>query len=555
MLRALLRTNFQLRRAHGKISAVGKTPSLKSPPSFALLDATGRERSFPSGRPAMLCFVKEDCPTCDFSLPLIDGAFRAFGETADIWAIGQEREGNLKLVARHKLGLPMLDDSALRVSYGFEIEIVPTIVLVGADGAELCRLEGFVRDEWRGLFAKLAEIAGKAAPALDWGAYPAWRAGCGSKSLEPQVAQQLEAEASGSRLRARRIELGSAEDPFEFMFERGLTDGLPVIPPTPERVLAMLQGTRRDPQEVVAIVPPNMAPATVEKIAANAVMAGCRPEYLPVVLAALEAVCTPEFNIHGVMATTWGATPVIVVNGPVRHKIGMNMGRMVLGYGNRANATIGRALKLAIRNLGGARPGEVEQTALGSAGKYTTCFAEWEERNPWQPLHVERGFKREQSVVTVFPVESGSRQVWDQTSRNARSLAASLGLGLEACGHPKAHNYEPEVLIVVAPEHAATFGRDGWTKAQVRERIQEVTARPLAKLLPSSECAVGTPPASLGIKEPTAADLARLIPKFRRPQSINIVVAGGEAGKFTAIFAGWYDPAAARSVSRLIEEV
>jgi hypothetical protein len=503
----------------------------------------------------MLCFVKEDCPTCDLSVPLIDAAFRAMRAKADIWAIGQEREGNLKLVARHGLEVPMLDDSALKVSYGFAIEIVPTIVLVRADGSELRRLEGFVRDEWRSTFKEFAALAGVAEPALDWNSYPAWRAGCGSKSLEPQAAQRLEAEASGSRLRARRIELGSAEDPFEFMFERGLTDGLPVIPPTPERVVAMLKGTRRDAQEVVAIVPPNMAPATVETVAANAVMAGCKPEYLPVVLAALEAACTPEFNVHGVMATTWGATPVIVVNGPIRHRIVMNMGRMVLGYGNRANATIGRALKLVMRNLGGARPGEVEQTTLGSAGKYTTCFAEWEERTPWEPLHVERGFKPEQSVVTVFPLESGSRQVWDQTSRTASSLAASLGLGLEACGHPKAHDYEPEVLIVVAPEHAAVFARDGWTKTQVRERIQEITARPLSELLPSSECAVGTAPGVLGIKEPTTADLARRIPKFREAEGINIVVAGGEAGKFTAIFAGWYDRAAARSVSRVIEEV
>jgi hypothetical protein len=503
----------------------------------------------------MLCFVKEDCPTCNLSLPLIDAAFRALGDKADIWAIGQEREGNLRLITQHRLAVPMLDDSALRISYRFGIEVVPTIVLVDGNGTELHRLEGFVRDEWRDVFSRLAALAGVAEPTVDWGAYPTWRAGCGSKSLEPQIAQRLEAEASGSGLRARRIELGEAEDPFEFMFERGLTDGLPVIPPTTERVIAMLKGTRRDSQEIVAIVPPNMTPATVEKVAANAVMAGCKPEYLPVVLAALEAVCAPEFNIHGVMATTWGATPVIVVNGPIRHKIGMNMGRMALGYGNRANATIGRALKLVMRNLGGARPGEIEQTALGSAGKYTTCFAEWEERSPWEPLHVERGFKREQNVVTVFPLESGSRQVSDQTSRSAKSLAASLGLGLEACGHPKAHNYEPEVLIVVAPEHADTLKRDGWTKAQVRERIQEVTSRPLSELLPDAECAFGTSPASLGIKELTAADLARRVPKFRRAEDINIVVAGGEAGKFTAIFAGWWDARAARSVSRQIEEV
>ena len=144
------------------------------------------------------------------------------------------------------------------------------------------------------------------------------------------------------------------------MFDQGFSDGLPLVPPTPERVVRMFSGTRR-PQEVVAAVPPNMAPATVEKIAINAVMAGCRPEYLPVVIAAVEAVCTDEFNIHGVTATTMGAAPVMVVNGPIRHRIGMNMKLSALGAGSRANATIGRAVRLAVRNMGGARPGGADR--------------------------------------------------------------------------------------------------------------------------------------------------------------------------------------------------
>ena len=278
------------------------------------------------------------------------------------------------------------------------------------------------------------------APAIDWNSYPESRPGCGSKSVEPGIAERLEANARGDKLSARRIELGDAEDVFEFMFERGLTDGLPVVPPTPERVMWMLTGTRRDPREVVAIVPPNLAPVTVEKIAVNAVMAGCKPEYLPVVIAALEAVCTDTFNIHGIMSTTWGATPVMVVNGPIRHRLEMNMGMMALGYGTRSNATIGRALKLVLRNVGGARPGDIERSTLGAPGKFTTCFAEWEERSPWEPLHVERGFDKDENVVTVFGLEAGSRQIADQTSRTARALAGSLGMGLEACWHPKQHD-------------------------------------------------------------------------------------------------------------------
>jgi hypothetical protein len=349
--------------------------------------------------------------------------------------------------------------------------------------------------------------------------------------------------------------LGAAEDEFEFMFERGLTDGLPVIPPTPERVMRMLSGTRRDPRETLGVVPPNLAPATVEKVAANAVMAGCKPEYMPVVLAALEAVLTPEFNAHGVMATTWGATPVIIVNGPIRHRIGMNMGMMALGYGTRANATIGRAVKLVLRNIGGARPGEIERSTFGSIGKFTTCFAEWEERSPWEPLHVERGFARDESVVTVFGIESGSRQVADQLSRTARALVGSLGLGLEACWHPKQHG-AGEALLVISPEHADTIARDGWSKGQVRERIQEVTSRPIRELVPDDDVGEGMPLRYFGIAQPSAEQLEQKVAKFRKPENINIIVAGGEAGKFSAIFAGWVSgPMGSMSVSRRIEEV
>jgi hypothetical protein len=339
------------------------------------------------------------------------------------------------------------------------------------------------------------------------------------------------------------------------MFERGLTDGLPVVPPTPERVAWMLTGTRRDPREVIATVAPNLAPLTVEKVAVNAVMAGCRPAYLPVVIAALEAVCTDTFNIHGVMATTWGATPVIIVNGPIRRRLGMNMGIMALGYGSRPNATIGRAVKLVLRNVGGSRPGDIERSALGAIGKFTTCFAEWEERSPWEPLHVERGFQKDESVVTVFGLEAGSRQIADQTSRTARALVGSLGLGLEACWHPKQHG-SGEVLLVISPEHADTIARDEWSKGQVRNRIQEITARPLRELLPDAESGEGMPLKAFGLKDPTPEQLEQRIPKFRSAGNINIIVAGGEGGKFSAVFAGWVSgPMGSSSVSRLIEEL
>ena len=207
------------------------------------------------------------------------------------------------------------------------------------------------------MVAELMKPHPSATCAVDWDSLPSWRPGCGSLSVDPLHAERLKAEAENSPIRARRIEMGSQDDEFEFMFDQGFTDGLPVIPPTPQRVLRMLQGTSLDPQDVIATMPPNMAKVTVEKVAINAVMAGCRPEYLPVVLAAVDAVCTDEFNIHGVMATTMGASPVMIVNGPIRHLLKMNMGLGALGQGNRANATIGRALRLVIRNIGGAKPG------------------------------------------------------------------------------------------------------------------------------------------------------------------------------------------------------
>jgi len=518
-------------------------------PEFSLTDLAGTEHRFPSQRHILLCFVKEDCPTCQLTMPLIEDAHRAFASKLEVLAIGQEAEGNAKLVAAHHLKTPMLDDSALRVSFAYDLEIVPTIILASPDGSEIRRFVGFDKPDWQSMITELAKLSGLAEPRIDWAKYPQQRPGCGSKSVEPEIAERMEAEARGERMTARQIEVGE-QDVFEFMFERGLTDGLPVVPPTPERVRWMLTGTHRDPREVIAALPPNMGPATIEKIAVNAVMAGCKPEYLPVVIAAMEAVAMPEFNAHGIMSTTWGATPVIVVNGPIRERIGLNMGMMALGYGHRANATIGRAVKLTLRNVGGAKPGDIERSTLGSIGKFTTCFAEFEERSPWEPLHVERGFKKEESVVTVFGLESGSRQIADQTSRSARALCGSLGLGLEGCWHPKQHG-AGEILLIVCPEHADTIARDKWSKTQVRARIQEITSRPVRELIADEETGEGIPLKAVANRTPE--QLEERIPKFRKAENINMIVAGGEAGKFSAVFAGWVSgPMGSSSVSRRI---
>ena len=431
---------------------------MAQPPAFLLEDDRGKQHAFPGARPAFVCFVKEDCPTCNDVMPLIETAYRDLADRVDFFVCGQTRAGNRALAEKHGLTLPILDDSSLKVSFAWNIDIVPTLHVVDAGGRSRHRCVGFAREEWRQAMGDLAGAADAPEPQVDWPVYPALRPGCGSLSADPSIAARLQAESENSPLRARRIDIAVRDDEFEFMFDQGFSDGLPLVPPTPERVMRMLSGTQRDLQDVVATVPPNMGEATVEKVAINSVMAGCRPEYLPVVLTAMEAVCTDEFNIHGVMATTMGASPVMVVNGPIRHRLGMNMKLGALGQGNRANATIGRALRLAIRNIGGARPGGTERSTLGNPMKFSMCFAEWEERSPWSPLHVERGFAPEDSVLTVFAMSSGPTLMVDQDSRTGPQLAGSLGMCLETAFHPRARLFG-DALVVVAPEHVDTFVR------------------------------------------------------------------------------------------------
>jgi hypothetical protein len=485
-------------------------------------------------------------------MPVLDAMYRAFSEQVDFFVAGQTAEGNRSLTGTFSPGFPILDDSDLKVSFAYDIDTVPSLFLADADGVLSETLTGFVREEWQTLSNTLAAGSDSGPVDVDWPALPEWRPGCGSLSVDPLIADRLRAEAENSPLRARKIEIAPADDEFEFMFDQGFSDGLPLVPPTPERVLRMLSGTRRDPQDVLGAMPPNMGEVTVEKVAINAVMAGGRPEYLPVILTALEAVLSDAYNIHGVMATTMGASPVIVVNGPIRERIGMNMKLGALGQGNRANATIGRAVRLAIRNIGGARPGGTERSTLGNPMKFTMCFAEHEERSPWEPLHVERGFDADDSVVTVFTMTSGPTLIVDQDSRKAAQLAGSFGLSLESAFHPKAH-FATDVLLVVCPEHVDTLTRDGYSKADVRARIQEVTARPLAELVEDDTSAVGFKKAAFEAMDEQARE--RLLPKFKSPEDIHMVVAGSDAGKFSGAFHGWATgEIGSISVSKKIEE-
>src|SRR5215475_12880321 len=210
-------------------------------------------------------------------------------------------------------------------------------------------------------------------------------------------------------------------DPIEQLFARGVTDGLPVVPPTSERVERAIVASGRSADELIALVAPALGRATVEKIAINAVMAGCRPEYMPVVIAGVEAMCDEGFDLVGVSGTTDAVAPVFVVNGPVRGALDINCGAGVLGPGYRANATIGRALRLVWANLGGARPGQISMSTFGNAARYACCFGENEEASPWEPLHVEHGFPPEVSTIAVLPGEP-LQIVTDGESRTAADL-------------------------------------------------------------------------------------------------------------------------------------
>ena len=509
---------------------------MASLPAYQLENLEGDYVSSPEAERALVCFIKEDCPTCKEVMPVLAAVFKQYAGNMPVHIIGQNQAGNKILAEQFNPEFSILDDSSLAVSFGADIEIVPTLLMLDATGAETSRLVGFVKVEWQSLAAELNADEGLADLALDWTALPDWRPGCGSLSVDPANEPRLRALAEGSPIRARRIEVGSQDDEVEFMFDQGFSDGLPLVPPTPERVLAMLSGTTRDAQEVLGEMAPNMGEVTIEKVAINAVMAGCKPEYLPVVLAAVEAILTDDYNIHGVMATTMGASPVIVVNGPIRERIGMNMGLGARGQGNRANATIGRALRLVVRNVGGARPGGTERSTLGNPMKFTMCFAEWEERNPWSPLHVERGFNKEDSVVTVFTMSSGPTLIVDQDSRTGSQLAGTLGQGLQSVMSPKAY-FATDCLLVVVPEHVDTFMRDNYTKEDIRQRIQEVSARPVRELVADENSATGIKEASAAKMDDAA--LNKMMTKFRQDEDIHIVVAGGEAGKFSGAFHGW----------------
>jgi hypothetical protein len=460
----------------------------------------------------IVVIVKEECETCQTVVPVLAQLDRA----VDLTLYTQDDpDFPAAPAAEH--------DADLAVSWHHDIETGPTLIKV-VDGVEVERTVGWLRTDWE----RITGVDG-----LGDG-LPPMRPGCGSMSVDPDLVDELRVRFGASTLASRRVEIASAEDVMEMMYNRGWSDGLPVVPPTEERVMRMLQGTTRPPSDLVAVVPPDLVEVTVEKVAISAVMAGCLPEYLPWVLTAVEAACTDEFNMHGLLATTMPVGPVLVCSGPGTRRIGMNSGINALGQGNRANSTIGRALQLVVRNLGGGRPGGVDRAAHGGPGKLGFCFAENDAESPYGTLAGQLGVGGEDGsdgavdTITLFAGE-GPRCVVDQLSREPDSLARSLAAGLQAVHHPKLV-IAFDAILVMGPEHARVFADAGWDRAAIVDGIMEHLQRP------GSEVVRGADGMAEGL--PAAFADVPAIPKFR-PGGLLLAYAGGGAGLFSAIIGGW----------------
>ena len=453
----------------------------------------------------LVVVVKRECETCRMVVPVL----RQLAEAGDLTIYTQD-DPDFPDAPR------AVFDDGLAVSWHHAIETVPTVLRV-RDGVEVERTEGWLRTNWEELTG-----IGDLGPGL-----PPFRPGCGSMSVDPDLVDELCVRHGGGVLRSRRIEIAEAEDELEMMFTRGWSDGLPVVPPTEQRVLAMLTGTSRAPDEIVATVPPNLADVTVEKVAIAAVMAGCKPEYLPWVLTAVEAACTDAFNMHGVLATTMPVAPVLVCSGPGTRAIGMGSGVNALGQGNRANSTIGRALQLVVRNVGGGRPGEVDRATHGNPGKLGFCFAENDVDSPFGTLAGQLGVDAGTDVVTVFAGEA-PHCVIDQLSRTPESLAASLAAQLRVMHHHKLV-LAFDAILVVGPEHGRVFAEAGWDRDRVIAELHARLTTPAGELERGAGGIAEGIPAGFG-------DVA--LPKFT-PNGLLLAYAGGGAGLFSMIIAGW----------------
>lgn len=321
-----------------------------------------------------------------------------------------------------------------------------------------------------------------------------------------------------------------ADDPvavFEYVEAQGWGDGFPVVPPSEARVQAMCEATPLAPSHVVGVVEPRRGEATVEKIAVNAVMAGCRPEYFPAVLAAVEAVCEPQFNLYALNTTTCCATPALMLNGPARRQLGIECGYSCLGQNGRANATIGRALRLVMRNVGGSIPGAVSQSVFGQPGRVSLCFGEWEEKSPWEPFHVRRGFSPSDSVITAV-CATGTQDIADIFADTGEELAWVLAHSIDWVGNNKVlvAPEKGDMLLLLCPDFADKIARDGIGVPQLQQMLLDGTRTPIERWHRSHWPKLE----KLGYVD------GNVVPLARDPEQFLIAVAGGESGHHALYF-------------------
>lgn len=480
--------------------------------------------------PGLLLFFQADCPTCRLIVPYANALARAGAAVT-----GVSQDGPVETAAfveQMAVEFPVETDVGWARSRALGLQTVPSLVLLD-DAGHAVRIEaGF----HKATVNDLAAACGCPPVASPHDGLPASKPGCSSRHLET-LAEGTAAPAlafgAARGAAAMRLDVPDTVDPTEFCYDT-FGDALPVVPPTPERVARMLAAVTLDPRDVVGRIPPCYGEATVEKIAANAVMAGCRPSMMRVLVPLVRAVCDERFNAHGVQATTQFAAPLVIVNGPVRQELGFHAKQNLFGNTARANSSVGRALQLLLLNLGGARPDTIDMSTLGNAGKFSFCIAEHEEVSPWEPLHVERGFAPADSALTLFAA-GAPHGISEQTARTARGVLKTMAYSLAT-----AWSYRVcgvcDVLLVLAPEHARTIAGDGWSKRDVRDYLFEQTGVPL-------RCYDGDDPCEGAARrdtyQQTTIDGEPCYRKFQSPESIAIVVAGGTAGKFSAMLQGW----------------
>jgi hypothetical protein len=314
---------------------------------------------------------------------------------------------------------------------------------------------------------------------------------------------------------------------FAYVEAQGWGDGFPVIPPTEPRVQAMLEATPLAPAHIVGVIEPRRGEASVEKIAVNAVLAGCVPAVFPAVLAAVEAVCEPRFNLVALNTTTCSATPALMVNGPARQHLGVECGYSCLGHNGRTNATIGRALRLVMRNIGGAIPGAVSKSVFGQPGRVSLCFGEWEEKSPWDPFHVRRGFAPADSVITAV-CATGTQDIADIYAETGEELVWVLARSIDWIGNNKVlvAPEKGDMLLLLCPDFAHKIARDGIGIPDLQRMLLEGTRAPIERWHPRHWPKLE----KLGYVD------GNVVPLARHPEQFLIAVAGGESGHHALYF-------------------